>query len=143
MRHWEAHVGAEREAAEGTISVAKRQQIFNETRLQGPGDQKRYAAARRDYDRVRDASCSKTKGADDKVAETMADCRKRASAQGPVLAAADDAMGDWKSHLADMQRSREVHVANAQQVWLAAYRAAPTNLKAYERARKDFDAPRC
>jgi hypothetical protein len=141
--HWSAHVTAQRDYDRGDISGERQQEIFKATRLKGPADQNRYAAARRDYDRVRDASCSKAKGADDKVADTLADCRKRASAQGPVLAAANDAMGDWKSHLADMQRSREVHVANAQQVWLAAYRAAPTNLKAYERARKDFDAPRC
>jgi hypothetical protein len=143
IEHWAAHVAAQRDYDRRDISGERQQEIFKATRLKGPADQKRYAAARRDYDRVRDASCSKAKGADDKVADTMADCRKRASAQGPVLAAANDAMGDWKSHLADMQRSREVHVANAQQVWLAAYRAAPTDLKAYERARKDFDAPRC
>ena len=60
-----------------------------------------------------------------------------------MLAAAADAMGDWKRHLADMQRSREVHVADAQQIWLKAYRAAPTNLNAYDKALEDFDAPRC
>ena len=52
-------------------------------------------------------------------------------------------MGDWKSHLADMQRSREVHVDNAQQVWLEAYRAAPPNINAYEKALRRFDPPRC
>jgi hypothetical protein len=143
ISHWKAHVAAERDAAKGDISGERRQEIFKDTRLKGPADQKRYAAALRDYDRVRDASCGKAKGADDEVAATLASCRKRATAQGPVLAAAGDAMGDWKSHLADMQRSREVHVDNAQQVWIRAYRAAPTNINAYEKALDDFDAPRC
>jgi len=141
--HWQAHVAAQRDANRRDISAERQQEIFKETRLKGPADQKRYASALRDYERLRDASCDKVKGADDKVTATMASCRKRASAQRPVMAAAADAMGDWKSHLADMQRSREVHVADAQQVWIDAYRAAPRNLDAYEEAREDFDAPRC
>jgi hypothetical protein len=141
--HWAAHVAAERDAARGEISGKRQQEIFKATRLQGPVDQRRYAAALRDYNRVRGASCGRAKGADDEVAATLATCQKRAAAQGPVLAAAADAMGDWKSHLADMQRSREVHVANAQRVWIEAYRAAPTNLNAYDKALDRFDAPRC
>ena len=42
-----------------------------------------------------------------------------------------------------MQRSREVHVADAQEVWLEAYRAAPENLDAYDKAKREFDAPEC
>ena len=57
--HWEAHVDAERRAEAGTISIADRQEIFKETRLKGPGDQKRYADALRAYEKVRDASCGR------------------------------------------------------------------------------------
>ena len=60
-----------------------------------------------------------------------------------MLAAADDVMRDWRNHLADMQRSRETHVKNAQGVWIRAYRAAPPNINAYEKAIENFDAPRC
>ena len=141
--HWQTHVAAQRDADRRDISAERQQEIFKETRLKGPADQKRYADALRDFDRLRDASCDKVKGADEKVTATRTSCRKRAAAQRPVMAAAADAMSDWKSHLADMQRSREVHVANAQQVWIDAYRAAPRNIDAYEKARKDFDAPRC
>jgi hypothetical protein len=143
IAHWEAHVGAERAAAEGDISVERRQAIFKATRLQGPGDQKRYAEAQRAYDRVRDASCGKAKGADAEVAATLRKCQDRAKAQGPLMAAAAKPMGDWKSHLADMQRSRQVHVDNAQQVWIEAYKAAPPDINAYEKALRGFDAPRC
>ena len=144
MRHWKAHVDAEREAAEGIISLADRQRIFSETRLQGPGDQKRYADALRPYDKVKDASCRKIKGADPKVAATLAKCQQRASAQAPVLRAAAAAMGDWKQHLADMRRSSEVHVQNAQQVWIEAYKAAPRNINPYNKAARDLKkAPKC
>jgi hypothetical protein len=144
--HWAAHVGAERDAQAGRISVEDRQAIFKATRLQGPADQKRYADALAAYDRVRDASCDEVDEADEadeEVTATLASCQQRASAQAPVLKAAAGAMGDWKSHLAAMQRSREVHVADAQEVWLDAYRAAPKNLDAYDEAKREFDAPDC
>jgi hypothetical protein len=142
--HWKAHVDAEREAAEGTISIAQRQRIFNETRQQGPGDQKRYAAALRAYDKVKDASCGKARGADAAVAATLARCQQRAKGQATVMRAAAAAMGDWKQHLADMQRSREVHVKDAQQVWIEAYKAAPPNINAFIKAGEEFKkAPKC
>jgi hypothetical protein len=143
IEHWEAHVDAERRAARGDISVEKRQAIFKETRLKGPADQKRYAEAQRAYERAGDAFCGKAKGADAKVAATLSSCRERAAAQGPLMRAAAAAMADWKNHLADMQRSREIHVDNAQAIWIKAYRAAPKNINAYEKAVRDFDAPRC
>src|SRR5215213_3827298 len=40
--HWETHVGAQRDADDGKISAEERKRIFKETRLKGPGDQKRY-----------------------------------------------------------------------------------------------------
>jgi hypothetical protein len=144
VRHWEAHVDAEREAAEGTIAIAKRQQVFKETRLKGPGDQKRYADALRAYDEVKKASCGKSKGADAKTAATLATCQKRAKAQAPVMRAAAAAMGDWKQHLADMQRSSKVHVENAQEIWIEAYRAAPPNINAFDKAVRELNkAPEC
>ena len=141
--HWSAHVDAERRAAEGDITPADRQRIFKETRLQGPGDQKRYAAALRAYGDAKDATCGKTKGADAKVAAALAKCGRRSSAQATVMAAAAPAMGDWKQHLADMQRTRELHNADAQQVWIEAYKAAPPNINAYVKAVRNFKAPTC
>ena len=141
--HWSAHVDAERRAAEGDITPADRQRIFKETRLQGPGDQKRYAAALRAYGDAKDATCGKTKGADAKVAVALAKCGRRSSAQATVMAAAAPAMGDWKQHLADMQRTRELHNADAQQVWIEAYKAAPPNINAYVKAVRNFKAPTC
>ena len=141
--HWSAHVDAERRAEEGDISVAERQRIFKETRLQGPGDQKRYAAALRAYGDAKNASCGKAKGADTKVAAALAKCSQRSTAQARVMAAAALAMGDWKQHLTDMQRSRELHNADAQQIWIQAYKAAPPNINAYVKAVRAFKAPSC
>ena len=44
-------------------------------------------------------------------------------------------MRDWASHLAAMQRDKNEHVANAQAIWVKAYRAAPTNINAFNRRR--------
>ena len=144
IQHWEAHVDAERRAEAGTISIARRQAIFKETRLKGPADQKRYADALRAYDKVKDASCGKTAGADAKVTATLKKCSDRATAQQPVLKTAAAAMGDWKQHLADMQRSRTVHNSDAQKVWINAYKKAPKNINPYQKALKKFDkAPDC
>jgi hypothetical protein len=143
-RHWEAHVDAERRQEEGSISIDERQAIFKETRLKGPGDQSRYADALRAYDKVKGASCSKPAGADAKVVATVARCHDRSTAQSLVMKRAAAAMGDWKQHLADMQRSRTVHNSDAQHVWITAYKRAPRNINPYEKALKTFqNAPTC
>lgn len=142
IANWEAHVEAQRQADANTISAARQQAIFKRTRLAGPSDQKRYADAVNDLRRT-DGSCRQVDGADARLKAALATCQQRSQAQQPVLAAADDVMRDWRNHLADMQRSRATHVQNAQDVWIRAYRAAPPNINAYEKAIDKFDAPGC
>jgi hypothetical protein len=143
ITHWEGHVDAQRQWENGNITRDERQAQFKATRLKGPADQQRYSDALRAYGALRDASCGKAKGADTEIAAALAKCSQRSKAQTPVMAAAAGAMGDWKQHLADMQRAADTHVANAQEVWLALYRKAPTNINAYEKALRNFDSPRC
>ena len=140
--HWATHVQAETDADAGKISTSLMQARFAKTRVAGPGDQSRYAKARSEYQKL-DGSCAKVKGASASVAGKLADCRERADAQKPVLAAAANGMADWKNHLAAMQRSREGHVRNAQGVWLEAWRAAPPHINAYKKAYANFRAPKC
>jgi hypothetical protein len=142
VAHWEAHIDAQRQAEAHTISAAQQQAIFKRTRLPGPSDQKRYADAVNDLRRS-EGPCREVDGAEATIKTAMAKCQQRSQAQEPVLAAADEVMRDWSNHLADMQRSRETHVKNAQRVWIRAYRAAPENINAYEKAIGNFDAPRC
>jgi hypothetical protein len=52
-------------------------------------------------------------------------------------------MGDWKQHLADMQRSAVEHNNDAQEIWIEAYKAAPPNINAYNKAVREFKAPKC
>ena len=143
IAHWETHIDAQRRWEDGDISLEERQAQFKASRLKGPADQKRYSDALRAYDDHRDADCGEVEDADGEIAATLDRCSERSKAQTPVMSAAAKAMGDWKQHLADMQRAKEVHVANAQEVWLAMYRKAPTNINAYNKALRNFDAPPC
>ncbi len=140
--HWAAHVQAQTDANKSKITVTEMKARFKESRLAGPADQQRYADALSTYKDL-SGSCGKVKGAEDKVAGKLADCNERAKAQKPLLAATANGMADWKSHLAAMQRSSEGHVANAQGVWLRAWRAAPPHINAYKQAAADFHAPNC
>ena len=140
--HWAEHVQAQTDGNAGRISPQKVDAIFKRTRLDGPDDVKAYERARDDVDPETDR-CDPPKGLTGSLEEKIQDCADRSKAQRPVLAAAQDGMDDWKSHLAAMRRSRMGHVDDAQGVWIKAWRAAPPHIRAYDRAAKEFDAPRC
>ncbi|HYP46726.1 MAG TPA: hypothetical protein VEQ66_16190 [Propionibacteriaceae bacterium] len=140
--HWSEHVDAQTDANRGDISTSQMQAIFKRTRLAGPADVKRYreALAR---DKQLSAACQPPSGAPARVTTAMANCAKRAQAQGPVLKAAEAAMNDWQSHLSDMRMSKMGHVSDPQGVWVKSWRAAPANIKPYRQATSNFDAPAC
>lgn len=141
--HWSEHVEAQTAKNAGDISAKKMSAIFSRTRQAGPGDVGRYQQAVKQEDQ-QSASCAAPPGATAAVKATMARCDERSRAQRPALRAAKDAMEDWKSHLAAMQRSRSGHVHDAQQVWLRAWRAAPPHINEFRSTTSALqDAPGC
>ncbi|HET9779232.1 MAG TPA: hypothetical protein VFP81_08110, partial [Propionibacteriaceae bacterium] len=90
--------------------------------------------------------CDEVARGDSVVAAAVADCNERSKAQKPLMAATNAAMKDWRAHLTFMQRNK-LHKAGtpaqALQTWLSQYEAAPKNIKAFENANDDFDAPNC
>lgn len=140
--HWAKHVDSQRQADLGNYTVEEMKAQFKATRLLGPGDQKRYRDAVDEY-RSQDGSCEEVSEAPTEIAEALEKCAKRSSAQKPVMEAGKDAMADWASHLADMQRSKAGHFNNPQKVWLRAYRAAPENINAFDRASDRYNPPEC
>ncbi len=142
MRHWSEHVQAQTVAKSGEITVGEMEDIFDRTMKAGDEDEKRYDSAAKSYE-AEDGSCRKVAGASAKITKQLAGCAKRAEAQEPVLTAADDGMEDWIKHLGDMRRSEQGKIHNPQQKWLATWRAAPKNIKAYDNAVEKFSAPRC
>jgi hypothetical protein len=117
---------------------------FKATRLKGPGDLKRYDEARSAYQDL-EGSCEEEES-DSVVAAALADCDERSKAQKPLMAATNAGMKDWRAHLTFMQRNA-LHQAGtpsaALATWLRQYEAAPKNIRAFENATDDFDAPNC
>jgi hypothetical protein len=142
VAHWAGHVNAQVLADRGQITPKEMLAQFKQTRLKGPADQKRYHDALKDYEN-QDASCKKVEKAPSKINASLAKCSTRSDDQKPVLKTGAAGMRDWASHLAAMQRDRIHHVANAQEIWVKAYRAAPTNINAFKRAGAAYDPPKC
>lgn len=131
--HWSQHVQAQTDANAGRISVAGMKKSFMRTRLLGPSDVASYRGAL-DLAAARSGSCATPADAPAKVAATLAGCSARIAAQKPVLVAGSRGMHDWDSHLAAMRRNKMHHVDNAQQIWIAAWRAAPDHIKDFDKA---------
>ena len=142
MRNWSDHVQAQTDANSGKIKIGEMEDIFNRTMKAGDEDEERYRSAV-ESSAGEKGSCREVSGASAQTRRQLARCAEREKAQDPVLAAADDGMKDWITHLADMRRSEKGKIHNPQQKWLATWRAAPKNINAYEKAADKFSAPRC
>ena len=139
--HWSEHVGAQYDADAGRITVDQLNAIFARTRVLAPDDLSSYNDAVASYNRIA-GPCTGIE-ATGKTRTALTACAARASAQTPVLAAADRVLTDWGTHAASMTKSREEHVENAAEVWIKQYRAAPVHLDAWNAALEGYDAPRC
>jgi hypothetical protein len=116
--HWVDHVKAQTDNFDGKISVEEMRAQFKKTRVKGGADLSRYNDALSTYEDL-EGSCGK------------------ATAAG---------MKDWESHQKQMQRNKEHQAGSpsqAQAAWLKQYRAAPENIKAFKKADKNFEAPKC
>lgn len=141
--HWRRHVQAQTDRFEGRIDEARMRAEFAETKLAGPEDVRRYDAAV--AANTGDAGgCQPPQAAPAEIAGQLEACRRRFEVLEGGLGQADTTMNDWKTHLADMQRSASSHVPHAQDVWLEAWRKAPPNLQAWAATQQSIaDAPAC
>jgi hypothetical protein len=142
VEHWASHVESQRLADEGEIGIDEMKARFKETRLLGPGDQKRYRDAVNAY-QDEDGSCSEIDKAPKAIVVSLEKCASRSADQEPVMSAGAKGMKDWASHLAAMQRNKEGHASDPQGEWIRAYRAAPKNINGWEKALDDYDPPSC
>ncbi len=142
MKHWSEHILAQTDANSGAITVGEMEEIFDRTMKAGDEDEERYRSAEKGYEGEK-GSCREVSGASTQIRQQLGRCAERQKAQDPVLAAADDGMEDWITHLGDMRRSEQGKIHNPEQKWLATWRAAPKNIDAYDEAADDFSAPRC
>lgn len=140
-KHWSQHVGAQFEADAGRITVPQLDEVFSQTRVLAPADLSSYDDAVLAYNRIPGPCTGIT--ATGKIKTELKACSARALAQEPVLSAADRVLKDWGTHSASMTRSEQERVANAAEIWIEQYRAAPVNIDAWNEAVQGYDPPTC
>jgi hypothetical protein len=141
---WSDHVQARTDMLAGHISVETMDSIWRRTRIAGPADQSRFRAARDSFDST--SHCARLRNGSGSPSGPTAGCLARSRAAEHAVAAADAAMRDWKSHLANMAMYAhgEMSSMTAQAKWVSAWRNAPPHIKAYRTARAALDeAPAC
>jgi hypothetical protein len=134
VHHWHIHVQARTDALADRISGRRLNRIFNRTRLGGPRDQHRYHAAQKGFSgKLRCDFGPKVTGSDKGL---VADCTTRARAADRALSTAAQAMTDWRRHLKRMAMFRHggMSAHRAQHLWVKAWRTAPVDIAAFQRA---------
>jgi hypothetical protein len=144
VAHWRTHVQARTDMLDGRMSVSEMDAMWKTTRLAGPADQKRFHAAMDSYHPS--PACTKLSDTPSQAKASAADCSARYKSAEKAVEAAKAAMADWKSHLDNMAAyaAGEMSSEEAQTKWVEAWRNAPPNIKAYQKARTALDdAPSC
>ena len=137
--HWREHVQARTDLLSGKNSVETTKAIWKRTRLAGPGDISALNAAVSEQAKSV-GGCAKLSGG------TASACKKRLSALAAAATAGRAAARDWGNHLAMMaaHAAGDFGAEHAQQMWVAAWTAAPRNLNAASRANAALTAaPTC
>ncbi|RIQ13711.1 hypothetical protein [Jiangella rhizosphaerae] len=145
--HWAEHVQARTDMLNGTVAQEEMRAIWKRTRLAGPDDVAQATAALQAYEAL--PACeglTSLEGAPDNVVEQAAACLERETAMTAAVAASTAGLQDWANHLNAMaaHADGEMTAAAAQDLWVAAWEAAPVNIGAYDDARAVLDtAPAC
>lgn len=147
---WDAHITAMADLESGKNTEAETKAIWTKTRLEGPGRVERYRQAKAEYWQVHGA-CERTlQEAHRQKAGTMRltsaqrayvqRCQELSASVARTLNAADQAVAEWKAHLKAMadRRAGKLHPDTAQQMWLEAYRKAPTHINAFREAQAEL-----
>ncbi|MEV5963748.1 hypothetical protein AB0L70_18410 [Kribbella sp. NPDC051952] len=137
--HWRQHVQARTDLLSGKNSEEATKAIWKRTRLAGPADIATLDSAV--------SAQAKAAGGCKKLSGTTATvCKKRLSALDRAAKADRAAAGDWESHLSMMaaHAAGDFDAEHAQDMWVAAWTAAPKHLDAASRANAALTAaPDC
>ncbi|WP_132156312.1 hypothetical protein [Kribbella antiqua] len=123
--HWREHVQARTDLLSGKNSEETTKAIWKRTRLAGPTDIATLKAAITAQAKAQ-GGCAKLPGA----------CSQRRTALDRAASANEAAARDWENHLAAMaaHAAGAFDADHAQQMWVAAWTAAPKNLNAAAQA---------
>jgi hypothetical protein len=144
--HWGEHVQARTDMLNGTVGQEDMRAIWKRTRLSGPDDVAQATAALEAYQAL--PACEELDGIDapGSIAEQAAACLERETAMTAAVDAATAGLQDWANHLNAMaaHADGEMTASAAQDLWVASWEAAPTNIGAYDDARAQLAAaPSC
>lgn len=143
---WAMHVQARTDMLAHRISVKEMNAVWNRTRLAGPANVARFEDAARRYkgtDDCRRLSDAKATAAQKATADV---CVRRGQAADQALSKGRAAVKDWQAHLHHMARFSDggMSAGKAQKLWVAAWRNAPTNIKAFRAAEESLSkTPEC
>ncbi|TDD65859.1 hypothetical protein E1262_23895 [Jiangella aurantiaca] len=145
--HWGEHVQARTDMLNGTVAEDDMRAIWKRTRLAGPDDVAQATAALEAYEALPGcADLASIEDAPENVAEQAAACLERETAMTAAVAASTTGLQDWANHLNAMaaHADGEMTAAAAQDLWVAAWEAAPVNIGAFDDARAVLAAaPAC
>lgn len=145
--HWAEHVQARTDMLAGTIGQEDMRAIWKRTRLAGPDDVAQATAALEAYEAM--PACTgpdPVESAPSTITEQAAACQERETAMTAAVAASAAGLQDWANHLNAMagHADGDMTAAAAQDLWVAAWEAAPVNIGAYDDARAALAAaPAC
>lgn len=142
--HWSAHVQARTDWLRGRISESEMHKVWDRTKFAGPGDQKRFGSAMSNYSSK--LRCDGLDEVDAAHAGAARKCMARSGNATQAVATARTAMGDWDSHLKHMASFANGGMTSgqAQRMWVEAWRAAPSQISAYDKASAALaKAPSC
>jgi hypothetical protein len=137
--HWREHVQARTDLLTGKNSLEQTKAIWKRTRLLGPADKAAVNSAVTERAATKGA-CAGVPG------KAAAACKQRLAALDAAGTADRAAAGDWAAHLQAMadHAAGDFGAEHAQDLWVAAWTAAPRNLDAAARATAALaDAPAC
>ncbi|TDE01292.1 hypothetical protein [Jiangella asiatica] len=144
--HWNEHVQARTDMLAGTIGQEEMRAIWKRTRLAGADDVSRANAALDAYRAHPDCAGLADLEASDGMVEQAQECMERSASVDAAVTAATAAMGDWANHLNAMvaHANGDMNGLEAQDAWVAAWTAAPTNIGGFNNARDQLAlAPSC
>lgn len=136
--HWAEHVQARTDMLNGTVGEEEMRAIWKRTRLSGPDDVAQATAALGAYDALPGCDdLASVEGTPDNVAQQAEACLEREAAMTTAVAASTAGLQDWANHLNAMasHADGEMTASAAQDLWVAAWEAAPVNIGAYDDAR--------
>lgn len=144
--HWHEHVQARTDMLAGAISQEEMRAIWKRTRLAGADDVTRANTALDAYEAQPPCTGLADVEATERLVQRAQDCLAREVSVDAAVVAATAAMGDWANHLNAMisHANGDMDGLEAQELWVSAWAAAPTNIGGFNDARDQLTgAPSC